>query len=445
MWLATKLAAGQRIAPMKQRNDQLGLDGAIEYRELYEAHPDLDRGPDEEIQHHYNRLRAEERRNPKLGARKQEEEPQAPGLATLIGAGLTQEEAITYRKLYDKYGEDVERGHDEDAVHHFERLKKAEQDYRSSPAGVVEQRRRAEDPRAKPVERSKSKATIFDLKPDGGVDLKGLPQRIPGLFTNDSWAHGTIPDHTPGPERLPQRSPGTHYVDPALQAARPWAPRPSREEWVRGLADKGIYLNPDGSRMTPEQMQLPMRYPLPHEPRVWQQFIDRPADPAYAGRHRASMVVVAYIMEKLAADYGEPDPKWMAESPAYAAWWNRHTLMTKGGWDLTESGGGNYYHKQVGDKHHFIVGEPDGWTHYVSGSPYSYAGSMGTGPFDDIEEAVLHSKYPTRGFSSKPRMTDDTHRPGGLPMQTAPMDMMPGGPSEFGKFQTLSRSWEDKR
>jgi hypothetical protein len=71
MWLATKVAArrkgesgdstGPRVPPMHVRQNQLGLEGAIEYRQLFEKHPDVELGPDETLEHHLSRLRAAEK------------------------------------------------------------------------------------------------------------------------------------------------------------------------------------------------------------------------------------------------------------------------------------------------------------------------------------------------------------------------------------------------
>jgi hypothetical protein len=170
--------------------------------------------------------------------------------------------------------------------------------------------------------------------------------------------------------------------------------RPTREEWLRGLADKGIYVNPDGTRMTPEQLALPSRKPtLPIGRDIWSEFT-QPA--AYRGQHRAeARAYVAMVLGKT-ADAGDD---------YYQAWLNRQRLLKANGWDLTESGSGNHYHKQIGDQHHFLVPENDGWTHYVSNSPHSYAGSGGNGPYEHVGEAMINAERgPFRNvrFNEKP-------------------------------------------
>lgn len=468
MWVALKLAANPRIAPMRHRQDQLGLDGAIEYRQLHEAHPGVERGPDEDLQHHYNRLKAAERIEPKLAVKR----PARPADKILLDALGTPEDVRRYRTLARDFPE-VELGPDQEIPDHYQRLQKAfesgegAEEEKARGHGnrgglTVDQprppvRERAEPRKVTPPVRSADEILADQTREQPPTDLHGMPRRIPGLNTGDSWAHSVPPEWIPRSLGLPQRTPGTHYVDPAIQTARPQPRQQTHDEWAQGLAEKGIYLNPDGSRMTPEQMQLPLRYPGPNGPRVWQQFVERsPETPAYAGRHRAAMV--AYVLEKLAEHEYEPDPKWMAESPAYAAWFNRHKLMKKDGWDFTESGGGNHYHKQIGDKHHFITwengpGDQNGWTHYISDSPYSYGGARAYGPYDEIEEAVLNSKIGPLGMMGRPRpreIEDSTYQPdrmgfGASP--TEPMVMKSEGPGLKGKFQTLnsvSFTWEEK-
>lgn len=249
MWLATKFSArrpeqriteesGPKMPPMKARQDQLGLEGAIEYRRLYEKHPDVELGPDEDLEHHLVRLRS------------------------------------------------------------------AEKSWRDRPDPGVERRQKArEEGILRPLEPVEPDTNITSwVTGPQAPSSTGLPQRIPGLNTGDSWAHRVPPEWIPRPVPLPNRTPGTHYVDPAIQAARPR--QQSRDEWVRGLADKGIFLDSDGRRMAPEQTARPRGRD------IWEEFT-KPAPPI--GRHRAAKVVIAYVNEILVRENYPVARSWSGE------------------------------------------------------------------------------------------------------------------------------------
>lgn len=301
---------------------------------------------------------------------------------TLVKAhGLTPAEATDYLTLAKKHPQ-VELGPDQDVLKHWAQLRRAEA--------------------TRPPRRSIMDA--IPLAADRGAEQPAewqrqlpsdLAQRAhPGWFTGQSVMPAPDGYGDPGPVPLPNRTPGTHYVNPALQA-RPPAPQQTREEWLRGLADKGIFVNWDNRRMTPEELQLPQRHPS------GRQMLDE-----FAYRQRAA--ARAYVAKVLKlAEAGDADDPNM-QYPAYAAWFKRHKMMGANGWDFTESGGGNHYHKEINGKHHFIVGEPDGWTHYVSSSPYGYAGSWGNGPYEHIGEAMINAERgPFRNMVVNPSTKPD--------------------------------------
>ncbi len=114
----------------------------------------------------------------------------------------------------------------------------------------------------------------------------GLPHRIPGWFTGDAMYNPPPPGYgTPG---MPRRDPGSAMRAPESPSARrPQAP--SHDEWVRGLAEKGIHLDSDGQRIDPNKPK-PL---LLTGPKIWHDLVD--VAPDYKGRHRVSKVVTAYI------------------------------------------------------------------------------------------------------------------------------------------------------
>lgn len=254
MWLATKHASkrpprkrkpdpdeftGPPIAPMLQRQNQLGLEGAIEYRKLYEKLFDVDpesatRGPDEGIQEHFDRLKNMDRNPPTPVSAEDEEE--VPSIAKPLES-------------------------------------------------------------AKPT---KSWATDLPPAPEPAApptDLKGMPQRIPGWFTGDAMdkpPRDFIPGAGPLPERNPGRSFGWSPYDGPMPRYQP--PQQSHDDWVKSLADKGIYLNPDGTRVAPAAPP-----PRPRGYDIWSEFT-RPAETV--GRHRAAKVVTAYITRVLESELG---------------------------------------------------------------------------------------------------------------------------------------------
>lgn len=193
-------------------------------------------------------------------------------------------DAILYRRLAEDHPE-VERGPDETLSDHFSRLQRSQEDWRAKDTTDVQRRQR--DPRAKvKTEEAKTPAwaTLEPVKPRHEV----LPGRNPGWFTNpasESRGYGVPPleRRTPGDRLAPSHGP---TYAPAL---------PSVDEWVKTLADKGIYLDGDGRRMSPEEMSLPPRPLRGHQ--IWDQFTRPQVDPDYAGRHRraASAVVIGYI------------------------------------------------------------------------------------------------------------------------------------------------------
>jgi hypothetical protein len=159
--------------------------------------------------------------------------------------GMSPDEATAYLTLARRHPQ-VPLGPDQDPWDHLRQLRAAESTRTRKPSIM---------------DRPATLPAIPEESAPSPTSNLGLPQRIPGLNTGDNWAHPDVPDEwRPRPLGLPNRTPGTHYVDPALQAARP-APQQTMDQWKQFLADKGIYLDADGRRMTPEQMVLPKRHP----------------------------------------------------------------------------------------------------------------------------------------------------------------------------------------
>lgn len=222
-----------------------------------------------------------------------------PDLAVAIRELGDPPSASLYRKLFERYPR-VKRGPDEDMSNHFSRLKREDAAWRAKD--TTEADRRAQDPRARvqePDQDAKIPAWVSTPSapaPSPASSL-GMPQRIPGWFTGDAM-DAPPPDY--GTPPMSRRTPGAGY-------SPKYAPeRPTHEEWVRGLADKGIFLDADGRRMTPEQMQLPHRPVRGHD--IWESFT-RPA----SGRHRAAQVVVAYVDDALAKVAGVDEGPWSDE------------------------------------------------------------------------------------------------------------------------------------
>lgn len=305
--------------------------------------------------------------------------------------GLVQNElgnlpdAILYRQLVTKYP-NVERGPDQTISNHFERLKRAEQDFQAAQQPDVQRRQRDQ-------ERGMLRAPAPDAAPDLSMpwigqlptnpvtDLKGLPQRIPGWFTGDAMDQAP-PDY--GTPPMSRRDPMATLRAPVSPTFAP--PRQSHEDWIRGLADKGIFLDPEGRRMSPEDMALPHR-PVRGQD-IWRDFA-RPSP--YAGRHRAAKVVVAYITNVLSN--------------------HTHDVMTgEGGWAFNNSG--NYYHKRIGDKIHILAKEPDGWIHNTGPAdqePDEYGDYELTGfpvSFANLQDAVMHAHRSKPQVGFKPPAVD---------------------------------------
>jgi hypothetical protein len=363
MWLATKL--GARKAPKERPLPDLGIvqnelgstKDAVRYRRLFQEHPSIELGPDETIDHHYSRLKSAE--------------------ADRLGRDTTD---------VDRRARDREMG----------KLK--------TPAPVGE------------VTDARSWATGPARVENAPSDLKGMPQRIPGWFTGDAMDAGP-PGY--GVPPMSRRDPMATRRPPISPSAVP--PLPTHDEWVRGLADKGIYLNPDGSRMTPEQLALPQRPLRGHQ--IWEQFT-RPA-----GQHRAAMVVVAYVRRVL------------TEDDAIAQFWRRHNAMLGNGWEHHESGSGNWYEKKIGDKTHRIMndtmGDQQGWTHHVTGETPKF--------YDDLHDALLHASTGQMQASlvQKPTTIEDSsHHPDRAQPTRAMNRLVP--PKTKGKFQTLNSTWSDE-
>jgi hypothetical protein len=346
MWLALKYAAGRAKLPTDAMlADQLGTpEDARRYKRLVRDYPEVERGPDQEISAHYQALKhAHDRENAEVG--------ESAGVPVKGDRGMAR-----------------------------------------SPEDLGMKRR------PPPPQRSwiRDPDEIAAEQASTPTDLQGMPQRIPGQWVGPTEMGGMPPrSFIPGGGDLPKRQPG-RYTAPVGYSPGAGPQPQSRDEWMRGLADKGIYLNGDGSRMTPEQMALPRRMgpPAPRGRDIWSDLIDRPA--SYPGRHRAAKVVVAYITSVIAGS---------------------HDTMTADGWELRGNNGqppplgsGAWYQKTIGDKTHVIARDGGDWIHNsgpADAEPNEYGDPEMTGTprgFSQLGDAVMHAKRGTDqvGFRAVP-------------------------------------------
>lgn len=355
-----------------------------------------------------------------LGLRLAAGRAKMPSDALLVGQLGSPEAARQYKRWVRDYPE-VERGPDQEISAHFQALKAAFEQENAEVGEKAPAPRRMREPtpdlpsrRVKPSwVRSPQELVAEQVGVPLTTDLKGMPQRIPGWFTGDSVDKSPPGYEVPNP--LPRRDPGL--------AVRPYQVPPSRpthEEWVRSLAEKGIHLNPDGTRMAPPVRSLP---PRGHD--IWADLVDR--KPEYQPRHRAAKVVIAYVTSVLGSD------------DYVARWYKRHNAMTGLGWEFHESGTGNSYEKEINGKRHRIVGDSvgdvKGWMHYADGEIPQF--------YDNIGDAVLHSMrgHGMAGFSvgKRPAIEDSSYHPDRAELTRQIGKMIP--PAAKGKHQTLS-TWE---
>lgn len=393
-------------------------------------------------------------------------EAKLPDLGHLMRNGLGTVDAIRYRKLVEKHP-GVERRHDEPLSDHLSRLDRADAaDAATNPDAA----RRAQDPAAKVRTEETTVAphsalpgawtphTVLDEPPAPASTEPALPGRPVGFFTSpesESRGFGVPPvsQRVPGNALAPSHGPS--YV-PQQQ---------SMQDWVNWLRGKGITVN--HQLMRPDAAQIDPG-PLPQGQDIWRDFVGPTTTdslnqhlkelPESAGglgtswtkrikdlfprRVRSSAIVNEYISGVLT---GEVLPKLAAESDPAAAFWDRFNRMKKAGWDFTESGSGNHWHKEINGKHHFLVGEPDGWTHYISNSPTSYAGSMGYGPIPNLDEAVLDAKIgPLKQMALPKQQRDREEMYKSLWGETRPIGRMVPPEETNGMMQRLNSRWEDQ-
>lgn len=301
--------------------------------------------------------------------------PKIPPLAMLQDQLGNTEDAILYRRLAEDHPQ-VERGPDETLSDHFSRLKSAQESWRARDTTDATRRRR--DPRTKPAKGKKPTKSW-------GTDLpefrppSGLPQRDPGFFTSpvsQSREFGVPP--------LPKRDPGASLRAPVTPSAVP-SPQ-SMNDWMKWLADKGIYLDSDGRRRTEPRRALT-------GPEIWHPFTRPAPEPAYAGRHRAARAAAAsYIKSVL--DREAVEIIRLAGSV--------HDTMTGEGWSYHESGSGDWYQKKIGDKVHVIVRQDDGWIHNSGPTENEMTGMPIM--FNDLQGALMHVNRgkPQVGFRPPP-------------------------------------------
>lgn len=240
-------------------------------------------------------------------------------LATQLG-GVP--DAISYRRLAEEHPE-VELGPDQDRLDHYNRLKRQRDFWRSTDTSEVD--RRAADPNAQVRDEPNAKLPAWmqlrqqeqdqaaqssgnPAAPTPGFH-PGLPHRIPGWYTGDSEAHQSPPGY--GVPPMSRRDPGASLRAPESRPAVPQ--QQSHADWVKWLGEKGIYLDLNGQRMSPQQMELPKR-PLLTGPNIWHQFVDDAAPGAlppgdqivrpknFKGRHRASLELMAAYVDAMLLD-----------------------------------------------------------------------------------------------------------------------------------------------
>lgn len=434
MWLAIRYAAaktkppiGTMLPSMAIRDKQLGFDGAVEYRELFQRHPDVERGPDEELEHHLNRLRAVDRirtATRKPGGRGR---GRSPGGAVSVNP-TTLDDLADYDRLKRKYPDVPAPEFDTyglpDEVSHLKALREREQ----------------QEQAPRPPEH---------VPPD----LKGMPQRIPGWFTGDAM---DAPPPGWGIPPMSRRDPGATMRSPVSPTARPQ--QQSMEDWIKWLGDKGIVVDDNGMRVDPAG-------PLPHRPltgpQIWQPFVDSTTDESYAqylrelpenqgglgkswrqrakemlGRRRASAITVDYIKGILVTA-------------------GVHDKMEENGWTVHMSGGGlSHYSKQIGDRIHVIVPDEDGWVHNSApaDSPVNEWGEyeqMGTTPIGHktLTDAVMSAERGGKiqvgfGVKKNPMTVEDSSYHPERTEKTVPVGRL-APPGVKGRITTLNSTWSD--
>lgn len=233
------------------------------------------------------------------GGRKRPAKSRPLGLAELAKQLGGIPEAINYNRLIEEYPE-VELGPDEDRLDHLRRLKRQRDFWRSTDTTEVD--RRAADPRAQVRDEPNANLPAWmtlreqDQQSSPAPEFtphSGLPHRIPGWYTGDAM---DAPPPGYGTPPMSRRDPGATTRSPVSRPAV--QPSQSYEDWVKWLGTKGIHLDLNGQRMSPQQMELPKR-PLLTGPKIWHQFVDTND---YQGRHRAARALVAAYVDAMLLD-----------------------------------------------------------------------------------------------------------------------------------------------
>lgn len=335
MWLATKYAAGKPLPDLGLVKNELGgsISDAILYRQLIGKHPEVELGPDQEISNHFSRLKAAERnfqarRNPDL-----------------------------------------------------ERREKAREQGKLRPLAPVEPDTNAS-------------SWVTGPSTDSPTTPAGLPQRIPGWFTGGAM---DTPPPGYGVPPMPKRTPGDSMRSPNSPSYAP--KQQSLQDWVSWLGDQGITLNQALQRPDAANNQVPPP-PRPRGQDIWAPFVPRglrpatppPQNPSGVGalvdkvkglfgpRKRTASTVVAEYIEGVLIELGEMPRKTASRV---------HDVMTGDGWSHHESGSGDWYQKQIGDKVHRIIRQEDGWIHNSGPTADDMTGI----PFmtDDIHNAIMRA------------------------------------------------------
>ncbi len=395
MWLAIKEAAGKKKPPsLSLLRDQLGgTSNAILYRRLFEDHPEVERGSEEEVSSHFSRLQRAQ------------------------------------QQWRDRDTTDIDRR-------------------RMDPRAQV-----SEDPGAKPP----AWTTLGEPEPEpdyGPRDLKGMPQRIPGWFTGDAMdapppGYGTPPMSRRDPGAT-MRSPESPSARPRQQSMQDWI------NWLgtKGIVvdDNGMRAQPAGPLphrpLTGPQIWQPFIGPTTDESYA-QHLRELPEDQGGLGkswrqrakdmfsRRRSSVAVTDYIKSILVTA-------------------GARESMESDGWTVRSNSGGGieHYSKQIGDNIHLIVPQPGGWIHNFApaNSPVNEWGEyeqMSSNPrwHDRLEDAVMSANGSSQvGFKANQRsvaIPDSSYHPE-RDEPTSPIGkMIP--PSAKGKYQTLSSTWVEVR
>lgn len=385
MWLAARYGAGKARMPSDALLvDQLGSgEDARLYKKLVRDYPEIERGPDQEIAEHYNRLKsAFEKENVEVGEG---------------SSGAPKPRGVPKRYMtFD------------DPDYEWPTIEE-----RTEPRNVPMAIRTPEELAAEQGEGVEPPPPPANDLPRRVPRNRPLAPRDPGWYVSpesESAGYGVppMPRRTPGDSMRPSSGPG--YAPP----------QKSMDDWINWLRSKGIEIDPTTLQRPDAVRTLPPPRPRALTgPEIWMPFVNQSggdlADsylrdlPESAGglgkswkqrfkdlrnRRRASAEVVDYIegvLVKVAADVDEDG----FSIPGY------HTTMMDDDWGFHGAYPGQFgswYHKPIGDRIHVIVNQgPGDWLYNsapVGSEPNEYDEypvDQNPQGFTDLRDAVLHA------------------------------------------------------